>query len=928
MASRRVGVFLSFLVVLHSSAWAQSASIVGVVKDTTGAALPGVTVTAESAALIERLKTVVTGASGEYRIVDLRPGSYAVTFSLPGFKRLRHEGVQLSTGFTATVNAQLALGGIEETVTVTGESPLVDVRGSVSETTLKQELLEGVPVGRNSYQVALLMPGATTTSPDVGGNQIAQITNLSVHGSAGVDITWSADGLDITGNNVRGGLTATYYNEGFNQEVSIQTKALPAEISSGGVNMNMVKKQGGNSFTGDLHLSFTDQQFQSGNVDDEQRALGLTFPSAMDRAYDVNGTVAGPISRDKLWFAAGFRRWRVDRLVANTLNVDGTQALDEQLLSNFSGSVTYQATKANRVSLFVELMDKIRGHRRDRTSTYQFISPEASWRQPNKGPTIALKWTSTLRKNLLLEAGVGLMNVRWSLDYQPELGADALSRNDLSLSTLTGAAPNSLTREDVWRRQTTFVLSWLPSWKGSHNFRVGGQYGLPMPYPQDRATLGRDLVAQYRNGVPDSVLVYNTPVNARVTMWEHALFAQDAWTINNRLTINAGVRFDLFRGQVDEQTSPAGTFVPARHFDKISDVPNWKNVVPRLAFVYDITGKGRTAIKANVSKYMRREAAGFMGLVNPMRLNSEVRTWADANRDGIPQLAEIGPGRGTLTSGATVRLAPDLQRPFQWEYTATLEHQFTKTLAVSVGYYHRKYYDLFTTVNVALSPADYTPVTITNPLTGSPFTVFNQNPATVGRVENVLKNVDGIGSWYDGVELTFQKRMANRFMLFGGLTVGSNKDCADGAASSNPNDRINACGYASFDSKYMANLSGMYELPFGFKLSGHVQYVSGQPLGTRYIVTRADVPNLTQVNQTVAVLPIGDRRKPDWTLLDVRVSKAFRVGRVTFEPMLDLFNMLNENASLTQVETLGSAFGRISANVDGRLVRVGLKVNF
>jgi hypothetical protein len=820
----------------------------------------------------------------------------------------------------------MKVGSPDETITVTGEAPAVDVRSNVSETALGQELKEGVPTARNIYQVGLFMPGATTTRPDVGGSESAQSTNLSIHGSQSGDITFNADGLDITGIHTSGGVTALYYNEGFNEEVSVKTKALPAEIASGGVSLNMIKKQGGNEFHGDAHLSFTGHSLQSKNVSEEQRALGLEYPAAMDQAYDVNLTVGGPIVRDRLWFAAGYRRWRVDRLVGNTFNIDGSQALDDQLIRNYDASLTWQVNPRNRVSGFFEYSDKLRGRRRVLSSSYQFISPEASSRAPNLGPMGNLKWTSTVRPNFLLEAGLSTIAWAFKEEYQPDIAPDGLPRNDLVLSTLTGATLNDLVR-DPTRVTGTVIATWMPSWKGSHHVRVGSQY-THMAVPDSRTTINDwDLVAQYRNGQPDSVMVFNTPVATRVTVKDYAFFAQDSWTLK-RFTVNAGVRVDVFNGRVDEQEAGAGSFAPARRFEAIKNVPAWTDVVPRLAFVYDLSGKGTTALKWNVSQYTRKEGAALPNQVNPMRFNTEVRSWTDRNGDLLPQLNEIGLGRGALDRGATVRQATDLERPYQWEYTISLEHQLMKNLGVMVSYYRRTYHSLYATVNAALSPTDYLPVTIRNPLSGESLTIYNQNPTTAGRVDNVLRNSDALGSTYNGFEISFHKRMSSNFTAFGGFTISSNKECSSGAASTNPNDAINACGYSQFDSKYLVNLSTIYRFPAGINASGHLQYASGKPMARDFVVTRALVPNLTQVNQRVILVPAGDLRYEAWTLLDLRLSKAFTIGKLKIEPMLDLYNALNENATLSQVITVGPALGQVSENIDARLFRFGARITF
>jgi hypothetical protein len=896
-------------------------SIAGVVKDSTGGALPGVTVEVASPALIERVKSAVTNTSGEYQIVDLRAGTYTVTFTLAGFKAVRQEAVQLPSSFTATVNAVLAVGELAETITVTGESPLIDVRNSVSGQALKSETIDELPVGRNVYQVGLLVQGATTTAPDVGGNQAAQITNLRVNGVA--DNTWLADGLEING--VEGDtVTATYYNQGFNQEMTIQTSALPAE-ASGGVTVNMIKKDGSNQFRGDFFSSFTGEQLQSNNVSDEQRVNGLVAPSATDTAYDVNAGIGGPVLRDRLWFYGSYRRWRVDRLTANTFNIDGTQALDEQLLYNWSGRLSQKITDNNRLSGWVETLDKLRGHRRNTSATFQFISPEAAVVQPNVGTTASIRWTSTMKSNLLLEGGFASMRIVWGQQYRPDSPLDAIPRNDLDLSTLTGATPNALDSELDWRRTAGFAVTWLPSALGSHKIRAGTQ--LSWGNLDDVRSSRTDFLARYRSGVPADVIVYNTPITTAIFQHDHAWFVQDSWTVGGRMTVNAGLRWQYFRGIIPAQTSAAGRFVGERSFARLDNIPNWQDYTPRLAVSYDLSGTGRTALKASVSKYVSRTSAGsIISSFNPLRLLSETRTWVDANGDRVPQLNEIGPTRGGLTSAATVSIDPELRRPYQWEQTVTLEHQLQRSLAVAISYYHRKFPMGYASMNVAVGPSDYVPVTIANPFDGTPFIVYNQTAASASRVSNVVTNSTELNSWYNAVQIAFDKRMSSRFQLNGGVTVGADRTCS--GASTNPNSQVNNCGYASADSRFMGNLNVIYRLPAGVNFASHIQQMSGQPLATSYTVTRADIPNLTQVSQSVNLLPTGERRKQGWSLVDIRLSKTFRFGSRSIEPMAELYNVLNENAALAEVTTVGPTLGRVSSNVDGRIAKFGLKVLF
>jgi hypothetical protein len=493
-------------------AHAQSSAIVGTVRDDSGAALAGVTVEVTSPVLIERVKVAVTAADGAFRVVDLRAGDYTVTFTLSGFQSVKKELVQLSSAFTATVDATLAIGPLNEQVTVRADAALIDARSGTSEQPIRQELLEGIPVGRIPNVAVLIVPGATSSRPDVGGSETGQTANLSIHGSLGRDLVWNTDGLNMTANTADGGLSGQYPNQGAYQEVVVQTKALPAEIGAGGVSVNMITKDGGNFYRGDFFTTYTGRSLQSRNVTAEQERLGLTAPSATDVFYDANAGLGGPLVRDRVWFYASGRRFRINRLEANTFNPDGTQALDENLIWNATGKVTWQVNRANRLSSFVDYGYKIRNHRRTTTQQYQFISPEASSYSPLGGPVANVKLHSTIGPTLFLEAGFSWYYVPWSLDYQPGLPPGAFAANDLGTSTLTGASAPSMTLASQERRTWSAVASYLPAWRGSHQLKFGVHFE-HAPYKQNFDSLGHgDFIARYRHGVPDSVLVYNTPV--------------------------------------------------------------------------------------------------------------------------------------------------------------------------------------------------------------------------------------------------------------------------------------------------------------------------------------------------------------------------------------------------------------------------------
>src|SRR5438093_1980988 len=325
--TRQVGRALLVLALfgIAPAAHAQSA-IAGVVRDASGAVLPGVTVEAASPALIEGTRTAITGDAGSYRIVDLSPGEYSVTFTLTGFRTLRRDGITLPTSFTATVNAELTLGQLEESVTVTGASPLVDVHGSVSQSVMDREKLDTIPTGKDPFAVGQLIAGVTTQTPDVGGTQIMQQPTLQVHGSSNNDNVFMVDSVQIQHIGFGGNQTGFYFNDGLMEEINYQTSSLPAEAPVGGVQINMIPHEGGNAFHGSAFSTGANSSMQADNLDDNLVLLGFKKQNRVESVYDVNATLGGPIKRDRLWFFGTFRRWSANNYLGNTFTSTGERS--------------------------------------------------------------------------------------------------------------------------------------------------------------------------------------------------------------------------------------------------------------------------------------------------------------------------------------------------------------------------------------------------------------------------------------------------------------------------------------------------------------------------------------------------------------------------------------------------------------------------
>jgi hypothetical protein len=913
---------LAILALLLVPPVAHAQAIAGVVTDDSGAVLPGVTVEASSPALIERVRSVVTDATGQYKIVALIPGTYAVTFTITGFTTVRREGIELVSSFTAPVNAQLKVGTVAESIVVTGETPVVDLQGTVAQSVLTRQQIDAIPSGRDVFGYGLLIPGVTVSGkPDVGGSQSMQSVTLQVHGSNTRDMVYMQDGMNINDNFGGGNQTGYYYNDGGVEEYSFQTSALSAEQGVGGVAINMVAKQGGNDLHGSVFSTGMKGSMQGNNLTSEMKTRGMTIQNKIQSIYDINLSLGGPIKRDRLWFFGTFRRWGSNQLVANTYNKDGSQALDDFTLTNYTGRTSVALSPKNKFTFSYDHPNKVRGHRRDNQPA-TFVSPEATLTQRSgPGYLIQAKWTSTPTNRLLIEGGFSALKVYAIYGYQPGTQPNELTHYDVAQSLLTKASIYEHFEKNivkVWVGSVSYVT-------GQHNLKIGTQirYG-----PEDDYTAKHgDVLLQYNNGVPFSIIEYNTPVTPSANVdADHAIYVQDSWTMK-RLTVNAGARFDYYKVSDPAQTSAAGTWVPERTFPA-RPVTEFKTVVPRLGVVYDLFGNGKTAVKASASKYVGGEGVTLGQTINPNGNASRTCPWTDPNHDDIPQVSEIG-ACGAFSGGVTTRLDPNLTRPLQWEYAAQVQQQVMPGFGVTVAYFHRHFFNNYGTINVAVPATEYTPLTITNPVDKTPFTIYNQSRASFGQQDSFLTNLPHLVTSYNGFEVKVNKRFTNG-IVFGGFTVGRTRGNST-ANLNDPNTQINAVGAIGSDATYQMNMAASYRFPLGIESSLALRTATGLPLARTYTVTRSVVPTLTQVSVAVAVAPRGFYRLPTTNILDFRVAKVFKAAGSkgpSIEAVADIFNLLNSSANTAEVTAVGSSLGTPSSLLDARFLRLGVQLKF
>ncbi|HXH26013.1 MAG TPA: carboxypeptidase-like regulatory domain-containing protein, partial [Vicinamibacterales bacterium] len=493
---------------------AQSA-IAGIVRDTTGAVLPGVTVEVSSPALIEKTRTAVTDAAGQYRIVDLRPGTYSVTFALPGFTTVRREGIVLEANFTAPVNAEMRLGALEETVTVTGESPIVDVQNTLRRDVVNRELLETLPTGRDFQTIGNVLPSVNMGRFDVAGSSTVQSGTLVAFGSRGGDFQLQVDGMSASITFGEGWFNGMYHNEAVFEEMSFTLSGGNAETQSGGITVNMIPRSGGNEFRVEGLGTFTNHDFQSRNIDDRLLSTGFR-PTAggLDKMWDVNGSVGGPIKRDRLWFFTSARHWGFSENVPNVFWKDGRQAFDDTKLKAANLRLTTQLGNTRVTGSY----DHAPRWRRHFGIELRGGSPESFSQYPNESWIYQAKATSTLTSRLLVEAG--FTRVWWWSQLLPQPGTRMatctvafrlcppgtdygdIRKQDLALGWNFNAPINPNSEFEAPRNTTMASLSYVT---GSHNLKVGYTHSWGYRLITTPQNNGGGIVQRYRLGVPDSV---------------------------------------------------------------------------------------------------------------------------------------------------------------------------------------------------------------------------------------------------------------------------------------------------------------------------------------------------------------------------------------------------------------------------------------
>ncbi len=989
LRSRLSSAGVMLLVVLTSSAYAQQASgIAGTVRDTSGGVLPGVTVEASSPALIEKVRVGVSDTEGRYNIVDLRPGTYTVTFTLPGFTTFRREGIVLTAGFTAAVNAVLQVGAVEETITVTGESPLVDTQNVRRQLLVSEETLSVLPVSNKHYNMLVTLTPGLAGMADVAGSYTTQIDE-GFHGKTGTRM--QIDGMGVQ--NMAGTGNFSYQlNAAVVQEITVQTGGISAESHADGMVVNIIPKEGGNTFSGTLSGVYTKGSFAGDNLTSALRSRGLERGSELLEIYDAGAAVGGPIKRDKLWFFTAHREWGNSRLFAGIYwnKTQGSSfytpdlarpADSHQWFESHAARLTWQATQAHKFNFFADMQDACvcrtytpanRGQAPEALNAYHF-RPTGVYQA---------SWSAPMTNRLLFDGAVSFAINDW-----PQFRAPGVETSHISIfEQSTGMRYNSRISTDdpneQRRRSQRFSVSYVT---GSHALKFG-LYDEQARLRQFRTTNDSNVAYTFNNSVPVSLTQYATPYTLENRMKaDLGLYAQDQWAIR-RLTLNLGVRFEYFNAYVPAQTIPAHPFgwLPERRFDRVDDVPSWTDLSPRLGAAYDLYGDGRMALKVSIGRYTRKTGVDIAGANNPIitSVNEVARAWNDVNGNYVPDCdlgnraanGECGPYQNQNFGGTriTTRYSDEVLkgfgvRPYNWDMTAEVQRQLGSSVSVTAGYYRNWFGNFTVTDNLAVTPADYSPYCVTAPADprlpgGGGFEVcglYDINPNRFGQVNNLIRPASDFGRQRqvaDFVAFTVDARFASGLRFGGGIDTGRiltdvcfNVDSPGAVAANLPgvsatplphtattvNGRTTCRVSTPVSANTQIKLNGSYPLPGEAFVSLVYQNLPGpQNLADRATPTAEIARSLGRTlsgNARTATAPLiapHTRYEDRISRLDMRLSKIVRVGRVRVQGNVDLYNVLNSSSILTITNAYGPRWLVPTAITEPRILQFGAEVSF
>jgi hypothetical protein len=912
-------------------------TIQGRVSDASGGVLPGVTITATSPSMIGS-QSQVTNENGSYRFPAVPPGVYALSFELPGFTGVKREGVQVSLGFTANVNVEMTVATLQETVTVTGDAPVIDTSATRVQQNFKLEQLNSIPNGRDMWALLAATPGVVMSRIDVGGNRAGTQTGYTAYGLNG-QVRVSVEGINTTEGTGGAGF---YFDYGSFEEVFLGVAGQGAEAATPGVQSQFLGKSGGNRLSGELYTDWYNNNLVGSNLSDEMLNVhGLREGSnELLRYYDVNINVGGPFKRDKAWWHFAWRK-QFNAVEQPLFNFDSEF---ETWNTNPSLKATYQINQNHKLIGYYQWNMKIQPTRLPQgTYTYDSIGPTTRQESPSwvwKG-----EWNATLSDKLFVEARYGDFGY---YDVREANSEEDYYWRDTGRLIHTGASSESQNDRD--RKQLTGAATYFLDTKaGSHTFKFGGEVYLESQWGGRTQNAGGNIDHIYNNGVASQV-IFGIPTALSISgldasdngdllvankLDQQDLFLNDTWSFG-RMTLNLGARWDRYRGWMPENRQIAFAIGPVSVPEQVFPERTfftWNSIGPRIGISYDLAGDGKTVVKASYGRFWHNPGPGVSADANPNQNNKSVTyTWADRNLDRRYQAGEeVGAPTASSLAG-TVQLDSDLNQPYSHDATVYVERQIAPSLGARVGFVYKSEDDLISSYNIGRPPSAYTlPYSFvdvgpdgragsgderTLTLYAIPSNLASQFP-----INNLVKNL-AQGGRYKTIEASMNKRLSDRWSLQAG---GSHTWSHEFFEIQTPNNTPEAD-----TSRWDFKLSGTYEAAYGIRISPLLRHQAGANFARTISVGAAAATAAGGIfSGTIDAEGRDARRHDNVTVFDMKVDRSFALGRgVRVRAFLDLFNLTNSNAVETRTVSTGTSFLRPTAVLPPRAARIGARLSF
>jgi hypothetical protein len=973
----RITTALAFVLALATSAVAQvqSGTLNGTVKDQQGGVIPGVAATLQG---VDVTQTSISDGFGQFRFLDLAPGTYSVSLTLNGFKPLSREGLIVEVGKTVALTFQLDIQDLVDRVTVVGQTPMIDARQTGTAANITFDELRNIPTSRDPFALMRSVPGVLVDRVNIGGNETGQQSNFTMKGTRPQDAVWTLDGIVVTDMTLLGA-SPTYFNFDNFQEIQISTSGQDITQPTGGLGMNFVVKRGTNAFHGAFRGYFGNDGLQASNVPAELAALGVTDATAdhVKQISDYGFEFGGPIVAERAWFYGSFSNQDI-RLVYRTTPdvVDRTELNDPNL------KVNWQVTKKDLFSFLYFDGYKTKDNRSPGTTGIITNAPTATLHQGNaytsNRPHGLWKFADdrVVSPNMFVSAKYAYYNTGFVLT--PEGGMSMNAGRDLVTGTSFGSFSQSL---NLRPQQTVNIdsTSFFKGIGGSHDLKYGFGFRRTEGYTQTLWPGNGILALRQTTAASGSFAELFREGNGTNVADYLDFYAGDTFALN-RATINFGVRFDRQWGAAlasNTAGNPAFPDVlPGAVFGGYSSPFTWNNVSPRVGITYALDEARKMQVRASFSRYAGQLATGVVGYANPAATAGfAVYSWTDLDADHLVENNEVNFSKFVTSGGGFNRndptsvvsanaIDPNLKAPVTSSFVLGFDRELRPNVAVQANYTYTRVSNLFgnffanITPRVGVAPGingGYTPGMgfSGNLPDGTPYSVATYMPipalVTAGGGGFLAANVPGYFTDNQGFEVAVTRRMSAKWM--GRLSLAFNnarehftdpngvydtngnptptitEPLVDGGAYA-PQSSGNGQGAIYMNARWQFNANGMYEAPYGIQLAANVFGRQGYPEPLYRPGSTAALGADSSLN--VLVSPTIDYvRYPNVWDTDARVARDFRVGTVTIRGMFDVFNLFNANTPLVRNGNItATTYGQLALNLSPRIARVGLQIGF